>query len=57
MARMILSRRQALAAGAAAGAMLAAPSLSRAQSRPLMAHGIMSGDVAHDSAMIARPWR
>ncbi|MGR3493746.1 alkaline phosphatase D family protein [Citreimonas sp.] len=52
MTKMILSRRQALAGGVAASAMLAAPSLSRAQSRPVMAHGIMSGDVAHDGAMI-----
>ena len=28
------------------------PSLSRAQSRPSITHGVMSGDVAHDGAMI-----
>ena len=52
MARLTLTRRQALAAGGAAGAMLAIPGISRAQSRPMMAHGIMSGDVAHDGAMV-----
>jgi alkaline phosphatase D len=52
MPQITFSRRQALLGSAALGASLAMPSLSRAQSRPLITHGIMSGDVAHDGAVI-----
>lgn len=52
MPRISFSRRQTLMGGAAFGASLALPSLSRAQSRPVQTHGIMSGDVAHDGAVI-----
>ncbi|KMK68774.1 alkaline phosphatase [Puniceibacterium sp. IMCC21224] len=52
MPRISFTRRQTLLGGAALGAALAVPSLSRAQSRPMITHGVMSGDVAHDGAMI-----
>ena len=52
MPRISLTRRQALLGTAALSASVAMPSLSRAQSRPLITHGIMSGDVAHDGAVI-----
>ncbi|WP_023849541.1 alkaline phosphatase D family protein [Ponticoccus alexandrii] len=52
MPRIRFTRRQSLLGGAALGVTLAAPSLSRAQSRPLITHGVMSGDVAHDGAVI-----
>jgi alkaline phosphatase D len=46
------TRRQTLLGGAALGVSLAAPALSRAAARPLITHGVMSGDVAHDGAVI-----
>lgn len=46
------NRRQVLLGSAALSSSLALPSLSRAQSRPQITHGVMSGDVAHDGAMI-----
>ncbi len=46
-----MSRRQVLAAGAAATS-LCLPGLSRAASRPQITHGLQSGDVTHDGAMI-----
>ncbi|MEO9864141.1 PhoD-like phosphatase N-terminal domain-containing protein, partial [Yoonia sp.] len=52
MPRISFTRRQALLGTAALSAAVAMPSLSRAQSRPLITHGIMSGDVAHDGAVI-----
>jgi alkaline phosphatase D len=52
MPRIFFYRRQNLLGSAALGVSLAMPSLSRAQSRPLITHGVMSGDVAHDGAMI-----
>ena len=52
MPRISFSRRQTLLGGAALGAALCVPALSRAQSRPLITHGVMSGDVAHDGAVI-----
>lgn len=52
MPRITLNRRQALLGTAAMGATLAMPSISRAQSRPVLTHGIQSGDVAHDGAVI-----
>jgi alkaline phosphatase D len=52
MPRITLSRRQALVGSAAMGMSLAMPSLSRAQSRPMLTHGVQAGDVAHDGAMI-----
>ncbi|MBC7140708.1 MAG: PhoD-like phosphatase N-terminal domain-containing protein, partial [Rhodobacteraceae bacterium] len=47
-----ISRRQALIGSTAFAASLAMPALSRAQSRPLVTHGVQSGDVAHDGAVI-----
>ena len=38
--------------GLALGTGLAMPAISRAQSRPVITHGLQSGDVAADSAMI-----
>jgi alkaline phosphatase D len=52
MPRICFTRRQALLGTAALSATIAMPSLSRAGSRPLITHGIMSGDVAHDGAVI-----
>ena len=52
MPRISFTRRQALLGSAALGASIALPSISRAQSRPVITHGVMSGDVAHDGAMI-----
>lgn len=52
MPRISFTRRQTLLGSAALGVSMAMPSLSRAQSRPLITHGVMSGDVAHDGAMI-----
>ncbi|MEZ5772284.1 MAG: alkaline phosphatase D family protein [Defluviimonas denitrificans] len=47
-----MSRRQTLIGSTAFATSLALPSLSRAQSRPLITHGVQSGDVAHDGAVI-----
>lgn len=47
--RIAFTRRQMLATTAAA---LAAPALSRAASRPVITHGVQSGDIAHDGAVI-----
>ena len=52
MPRLVFNRRQTLLGSAAVGASLALPGLSRAQSRPVITHGVMSGDVAHDGAVI-----
>lgn len=52
MPRITLNRRQTLLGSAALGTSLFMPSLSRAQSRPVMTHGIQSGDVAHDGAVV-----
>lgn len=52
MPRITFTRRQALLGTAALSATIAMPSLSKAQSRPSITHGIMSGDVAHDGAVI-----
>ncbi|MEQ8699118.1 MAG: alkaline phosphatase D family protein, partial [Bauldia litoralis] len=53
---MLLSRRSFLHTGAAAGALaagsIAAPSLSFASSRPRITHGVQSGDVGLDRAMV-----
>ena len=46
------NRRTVLAGGAALGAVLAAPSIVRAQSRPSFTHGVQSGDVEMRSGMI-----
>lgn len=46
------SRRAFLAGGTAFTAALAAPSLSRASSRPMFTHGVQSGDVGTSSGMI-----
>ena len=50
--RMVLSRRNLLLSSAAGAVTLAAPSLSRAQSRPILTHGVQSGDVSADAAMV-----
>ena len=47
-----LSRRGVLAGSAALGAGLFAPAISRAQSRPVITHGVQSGDIAHDGAVV-----
>ncbi|WP_095589154.1 alkaline phosphatase D family protein [Actibacterium ureilyticum] len=47
-----ISRRQALAGSAAIASSLFMPGLSRAASRPVLTHGVQSGDVAHDGAVI-----
>ena len=47
--RIAFTRRQMLATTAAA---FAAPALSRAASRPVITHGVQSGDIAHDGAVI-----
>lgn len=47
-----ISRRQALAGSAALASTLAMPGLSRAASRPVLTHGVQSGDMAHDGAVI-----
>ena len=47
-----MNRRHVLAAGTAAGASLLLPLFSRAHSRPRISHGLQSGDVGHDGAMI-----
>lgn len=47
-----LSRRRFLASTAATGAALALPGLSRAGARPAITHGVQTGDVAHDGAVI-----
>jgi alkaline phosphatase D len=52
MSRITLTRRQTLIGTAAMGVSLAMPSLSRAQSCPLITHGVQSGDITHDGAMI-----
>ncbi len=52
MPRISLSRRQTLLGSAALGASVFMPAISRAQSRPILTHGVQSGDVAHDGAVI-----
>ncbi|GIX15671.1 MAG: alkaline phosphatase [Paracoccaceae bacterium] len=52
MTRPNLSRRGLLAGSAALAGCLAVPGLSRAASRPAITHGVQSGDIAHDSAVI-----
>ena len=47
-----LNRRSVLAGGAAFGALLAAPALVRAGTRPSFTHGVQSGDVDTQSGMI-----
>ena len=46
------TRRAVLASGAAMGAALAMPAISRAASRPVFTHGVQSGDVDSASGMI-----
>ncbi|MEL6233475.1 MAG: alkaline phosphatase D family protein [Pseudomonadota bacterium] len=50
--RLRLSRRQLLTGATAFAGALATPGLSRAATRPAITHGLQSGDVAHDSAVI-----
>jgi len=52
MSSIRISRRQALAGSAALVSSLAMPGLSRAAGRPVLTHGVQSGDVAHDGAVI-----
>ena len=52
MPQIKLSRRQTLTGSAALLTGLAMPAISRAQARPLMTHGLQSGDIAHDGAVI-----
>ncbi|WP_390910807.1 alkaline phosphatase D family protein [Pseudosulfitobacter sp. SM2401] len=52
MPRISFTRRQTLLGGAALGTSLAMPAISHARSRPQITHGVMSGDVAYDGAMI-----
>ena len=47
-----LTRRDFLAGGTAATGILAMPALSRAARRPVLTHGLQSGDPSHDGAMI-----
>jgi alkaline phosphatase D len=47
-----MNRRQVLATGTAAGTSLLLPAFSRANNRPRISHGLQSGDVGHDGAMI-----
>ncbi|MEO1470291.1 MAG: alkaline phosphatase D family protein [Pseudomonadota bacterium] len=44
--------RRRLLATAAAAPLLALPGLSRAATRPVITHGVQSGDVAHDGAVL-----
>src|SRR5262245_8487456 len=48
----ITRRRFLTAAASATSALIAHPSISRAQDRPLVTHGIQSGDVSMDSGMV-----
>ncbi len=52
MPQIKLSRRQTLVGSAALMTSLAMPGLSRAQSRPILTHGVQSGDIAHDGAVL-----
>jgi len=52
MYRSRVSRRSLLATSGAALASLALPSLSRAASRPIITHGVQSGDVSTGSGVI-----
>lgn len=61
MSRLLLpslNRRAVLAGGTAFAASFAMPAISRAQSRPVFAHGVQSGDPTAASGMVwARPDR
>lgn len=48
---MIITRRRMLQSSAAAGLVLAAPAISYASSRPVVTHGVQSGDVDTGAAM------
>lgn len=48
----VLSRRRLLATGAGLLGTVAMPYLSRAADRPMVSHGVQSGDVSTDSGMI-----
>lgn len=52
MPRITFTRRQALLGTAAVAGGLAMPGLVRAAARPIITHGVQSGDVAHDGAVI-----
>lgn len=50
--RLIVNRRRFLATSGSAFATLAMPAISRANDRPLITHGVQSGDVGANSGMI-----
>src|SRR5262245_21774537 len=52
MSRLIVNRRRFLATSGSALAALAMPAISRANDRPLVTHGVQSGDVGLDSGVI-----
>ena len=47
-----LTRRKLMLSSASAAAALAMPSILRAQSRPMVTHGLQSGDMGHDHAVL-----
>lgn len=49
---MTISRRRFLKSSAAAGLVFAAPTISHGASRPVVTHGVQSGDVDTTSGMI-----
>lgn len=49
---MTMNRRQLLRGSAAAGLILAAPVISYASSRPVLTHGLQSGDIDASSGMV-----
>ncbi|MCA8883805.1 MAG: alkaline phosphatase D family protein [Rhodobacteraceae bacterium] len=52
MPRITMTRRQALLSSAAVAGTLAMPAISRAASRPVLTHGVQTGDIAHDGAVL-----
>ena len=50
--RLIVNRRRFLATSGSALVGLAMPAISRANDRPLVTHGVQSGDVGLDSGVI-----
>lgn len=47
-----MNRREALGAGIATTASLFMPAISYASSRPVISHGLQSGDISHDGAVL-----
>lgn len=52
MTKLRLTRRQALIGGTAAASTLFMPAYSRANQRPVLSHGVQSGDIATDGGMV-----